>query len=259
MAVFCDYARYYNLLYKDKDYRQETNFVLARLKACGCNPRTLLDLGCGTARHALEVARQGIAVTGVDMSQTMLAMGREELERASGFTAPGLTLPCLLSGDTRTVRLAGKAFDAVTSLFHVMSYQNTEEDALAELATAMHHLKPGGVFIFDFWYGPGVLTDPPTKRDKIMENENLLVRRHARPVHRLSDNIVEVHYSIELEDKITGAHSNLKEIHSMRYWFMPELRYLAKVSGFKVVGEGAWMQAEITPVNAWNAWMALKK
>lgn len=258
MAVFCDYARYYNLLYKDKDYRQETNFVLSILKVCGCIPRTLLDLGCGTGRHALEVAMQGIAVTGVDLSQTMLAMGREEFERANGFTAHGLTLPCLLLGDTRNVRL-GKTFDAVTSLFHVMSYQNTEEDALAELETAMLHLQPGGVFLFDFWYGPGVLTDPPTERDKVMENEELLVHRHAKPVHRTTDNIVEVHYTIELTDKITGAHSLLKEMHSMRYWFMPELRYLAKVCGFKVVGEGAWMQAEGAPANAWNAWMVVQK
>ena len=258
MPVFGDYARYYNLLYKDKDYRQETGFVLERLKACGCNPRTLLDIGCGTGRHALEVARQGIAVTGVDMSQTMLAMGREELERANELPAHGLTLPCLLPGDTRNVRL-GKIFDAVTSLFHVMSYQNTEEDALAELETAMLHLQPGGVFLFDFWYGPGVLTDPPTERDKVMENEELLVRRHARPVHRTTDNIVEVHYSIELTDKITGVQSNVKEVHSMRYWFMPELRSLAKVCGFNVVGEGAWMQAGGTPADAWNAWMAVKR
>lgn len=256
MTAFGDYARYYSLLYKDKDYRQETSFVLERLNACGCNPQTLLDIGCGTGRHALEAARQGVAVTGVDMSQTMLAMGHEELERVSTFTARGLTLPCLLLGDARTVRL-GKTFDAVTSLFHVMSYQNTEEDALAELETAKQHLQLGGVFLFDFWYGPGVLIDPPTERDKVMEDDNFLVRRHARPVHRIGDNVVEVHYTIELTDKITGVQSNLQEMHSMRYWFMPELRYLAKQCGFSVVGEGAWMEGRLA--DAWNAWMAVKR
>lgn len=258
MSVFGDYARYYNLLYKDKNYRQESAFVLDRLNACGCQPQTLLDLGCGTGRHALEVARQGIAVTGVDMSQTMLAMGREELERADGFTASGLSLPCLLPGDARTVRL-DKTFDAVTSLFHVMSYQNTEEDALAELETAKQHLKPGGVFFFDFWYGPGVLTDPPTERDKIMEDADTLVQRHARPVHRVNDNIVEVHYTITLTDKRTEEIKELHETHTMRYWFLPELRYLVEKSGFTVVAEGNWMDTNPPDLGTWNAWIAISR
>ena len=255
MSVFGDYARYYNLLYKDKNYRQESAFVLERLNACNCQPRTLLDLGCGTGRHAFEVAKQGVVTTGVDMSQTMLDMGREELGRTSGFPA-GLPLPCLLSGDARSVRL-GKTFDAVTSLFHVMSYQNTEEDALAELETARQHLKPGGVFFFDFWYGPGVLTDPPTERDRVMEDADTLVQRHAKPVHRVNDNIVEVHYTITLTDKRTGAKIELYESHSMRYWFMPELRYLAKQSGFTVVAEGRWMDTHSPAPGTWNAWMAI--
>lgn len=258
MSIFADYARYYNLLYEDKDYSQETDFVLGRLRSCGCAPRTLLDIGCGTGRHALEVARQGIEVTGVDMSQTMLAMGRQELKRIGGVTEVGLTLPCLLHGDARAVRL-GKTFDAATSLFHVMSYQNSEVDALAALETARVHLQAGGLFLFDFWHGPGVLADPPTEREKIMQSDDILVRRHAKPVHRASENIVEVHYSIELTDKATGVTSHLQEVHSMRYWFMHELRGLAKRCGFSVLGEGAWMQAEGTPEFAWNAWMVLKK
>lgn len=257
MAVFEDYARYYNLLYQDKEYSRETEFVLGALNACGCAPRTLLDLGCGTGRHALEAARRGIAVTGVDMSQTMLAMGREALARARQ-TLPEQPLPCLLSGDARTVRL-GRTFDAITSLFHVMSYQNTEEDALAELETARQHLEPGGIFLFDFWYGPGVLLDPPVERHKVMEGPGLLVRRHARPVHRMDDNIVEVRYSIELTDTATGEQRKIEETHSMRYWFMPELRYLARQCGLTVAAEGAWMQAAGAPAAAWNAWMAVRR
>jgi len=257
MTVFGDYARYYNLLYKDKNYRQESAFVLEQLNACGCRPQTLLDLGCGTGRHAFEVAKQGVVTTGVDMSQTMLGMGREELERTSGFPA-GLPLPRLLPGDARTVRL-GKTFDAVTSLFHVMSYQNTEKDALAELETARQHLKPGGVFFFDFWYGPGVLTDPPTERNRIMEDADTLVHRHARPVHRVNDNIVEVHYTIMLTDKRTEAVNELHETHTMRYWFLPELRYLARQTGMRVMAEGDWLRTHAPSASTWNAWMALQK
>ena len=59
-----------------------------------------------------------------------------------------------------------------------------------------------GLFLFDFWYGPGVLTDPPTLRRKIMEDKVTHLERSASPVHRINDNIVEVHYVIDLINKV---------------------------------------------------------
>ncbi|MDR2695777.1 MAG: class I SAM-dependent methyltransferase [Deltaproteobacteria bacterium] len=253
MTTFGHYARYYNLLYRDKDYAAEVEFVLGILQKHGCAPRTLLDLGCGTGHHAVEMAKQGVQATGVDMSETMLGMGQDSISALSSleFSVP---LPELLQGDARTVRL-GKHFDAVVSLFHVMSYQNTEEDALAVLETAKEHLKPGGLFFFDFWHGPGVLTDLPTAREKIMEDAELRVLRKATPVHRVSDNVVEVHYAVTLTDKATGGETALNECHSMRYWFLPELRYLAKQAGFQVMQASGWMHEAPPGLADWNAWM----
>ncbi len=255
MPVFADYARYYNLLYKDKDYAAEVDFILSVFRKNGCFPKTLLDLGCGTGSHALEMQRRGVAVSGVDMSESMLEMGQAML--ALEAPQPGLGLPRLSLGDARSARLNEK-FDAVTSLFHVMSYQNTEEDALAELETARVHLKPGGFFLFDFWHGPGVLTDPPVYREKRMEDAETAVFRTSTPVHRVNDNIVEVHYAVTLTDKKSGAKSELAEAHHMRYWFMPELRYLAKQAGFTVAQEGHWMNFEAPGLQSWNAWALLR-
>ncbi|MDR2573388.1 MAG: class I SAM-dependent methyltransferase [Desulfovibrio sp.] len=256
MTVFTDYARYYNLLYKDKDYAGETDFVLGILRKHG-QAASVLDLGCGTGRHAVEMARRGIEATGVDMSETMLVMGKEALD-ALAPTEFSVPLPDLRRGDARTARLGG-TFDAVVSLFHVMSYQNTEEDALSVMKTAKTHLKPGGLFLFDFWYGPGVLTEPPTERHKVMEDGDTLVCRHAKPIHRINDNIVDVHYTIELTNKTTGAKSELRELHAMRYWFMPELHYLVRQAGFTLVAEGGWLNDHAPDSETWNAWMAASR
>ena len=256
MKVFADYARYYNLLYRDKDYTQEAAFVLQILKKHGCNPKTLLDLGCGTGRHAVELSSYNIHITGVDISETMLTYGNESINalKQSDLT---MILPELIKGDALTLRL-NKTFDAVTSLFHVMSYQNTEEDVLAVMQTAKEHLNNGGLFLFDFWYGPGVLTDPPVYREKIMEdNDNILIRR-ATPVHRVNDNIVEVHYDISFTDKKTGVDTSLNECHVMRYWFLPELSYLAKKVDLQVHAFGAWLSSKTPDLNTWNAWILLK-
>lgn len=254
MAVFGDYAQYYNLLYRDKDYAAETDFILAIFDKNGRVPGTLLDLGCGTGRHGREMARRGVRVDGVDMSETMLAMGRAEQNRTDG----GTPAPNLHQGDARSVRL-GVTFDAVTSLFHVMSYQNTEEDALALLRTAWVHLKPGGLFLFDFWYGPCVLHLKPEHRSKIMEDDAVRVARTATPTLRLSENVVTVHYDIDLLRKGTGERAAFSEDHHMRYWFLPELRFLAGKAGFLPLADGGWMRETAPTENDWGAWMILKK
>ena len=253
VAVFDAYARYYNLLYKNKDYQAEADFTLACLKRAGCTPATLLDLGCGTGRHALAMTKRGIRVTGADVSETMLAMGKELF---SGQKTPH-PLPALLHGDARFLRL-NRSFDVVTSLFHVMSYQNTEQDAVDVLGTARAHLAPGGMFLFDFWYGPGVLTDPPVRRRRELEDGQTRIIRTAEPEHRVNDNIVVVHYHVVVTDQATGRQSELREAHSMRYWFLPELRYLAEQGGFEALQSGAWLTESPPEPDTWNAWMLLK-
>jgi SAM-dependent methyltransferase len=252
VAVFDEYALYYNLLYKDKDYQAETDFTLACLEQSGCIPATVLDMGCGTGRHALAMTRRGIHVTGVDVSEAMLAMGKEIFSRQSA----SYPLPELIHADIRFLRL-NRAFAAVTSLFHVMSYQNTEQDALGMLIAARSHLAPGGFFMFDFWYGPGVLTDPPVKRTRELEDEQTRIIRTAEPEHRVNDNIVVVRYHVSITDKATGRQSELREDHSMRYWFLPELRYLAEQGGFHVMKNGAWLMDSQPELSTWNAWMLL--
>ena len=253
MATFVDYARYYNLLYRDKDYAGATAFVLEILQKHGCVPRALLDLGCGTGRHAVEMAKRGVQVTGVDMSESMLDMGQKILSRLDRQEIPA-PLPELFQGDVRASRL-GKQFDAVVSLFHVMSYQNTEDDALAVMETAKLHLKPGGLFFFDFWHGPGVLRDLPQRRERVLEDDTTHIRRVAEPEHRVNDNVVAVNYTVNIRDLKNGQTTELRESHSMRYWFLPELRYLAKRAGFRTIQEGGWMHNAPPGLADWNAWM----
>lgn len=252
MTVFGDYARYYNLIYRDKDYVGETAFILSALFREGCSPRTLLDLGCGTGRHAMEMAKKGLTVTGVDLSPAMLDMGRAELTK---FQEPAV--PQLLEGDARLIRL-GRFYDAVTSLFHVMSYQTTCEDALAIFNTARAHLAPGGLFLFDFWFGPCVLRVRPEHRVKSLEDEFCVLRREATPSMFKEKHMINVHYDIELRDKLTGDTNRFSEEHPMRYWFLPELRELAESADFAVLKEGSWMSDRAPSERDWNAWMLVQ-
>lgn len=78
MTTFGNYSRYYNLLYKDKDYKGEAGFIYDLIQKYSPGAKSILDLGCGTGRHDLLLAEKGYAITGVDMSEEMLLIARSQ-------------------------------------------------------------------------------------------------------------------------------------------------------------------------------------
>src|SRR5438093_12313018 len=73
------YATVYDVFYRNKDYRKESAYALDLIREhLGREPRTLLDLGCGTGGHALCWAARGIAVTGIDRSKKMLEQANQK-------------------------------------------------------------------------------------------------------------------------------------------------------------------------------------
>jgi predicted TPR repeat methyltransferase len=249
MTVFANYSNYYDLLYRDKDYASESAYVLGLIREHRSDAHYILDLGCGTGTHAHHLAEMGVSVHGVDRSETMLEQARNRCGTASSAVADKLAFS---QGDAREVRL-GKDFDAVVSLFHVLSYQVRNEDVLNTFATAKAHLRSGGVFVFDCWYGPGVLTDRPVVRVKRLEDDGISVTRVAEPTLHSGENVVDVDYTILVRDRTTCITEELRELHRMRYFFLPELRLLASCTGLEITRAYEWMKKSEPGLATWNA------
>ncbi len=250
--VFDSYSRYYDLLYRDKDYGGEAAYLASHLRRHAPKAASILELGCGTGAHAEHLARMGYAVHGVDQSETMLARAAARKSSLAAEAAARLTLG---RGDVRTVR-TGTTYDAVMSLFHVMSYQTTNADLQAAFATAAAHLRPGGVFLFDFWYGPAVLAQQPEVRVKRLADDRIEVTRIAEPVMHPNENAVDVNYSVIIDDKATGASERVRETHRMRYLFLPEL-LLLRGAAFEERATLAWMSAEALSAQSWSGFQIL--
>jgi SAM-dependent methyltransferase len=190
----------------------------------------VLDLGCGTGRHDFLLADRGYDVTGVDISAEMLAVA--QTERARRLKA-GVAAPKFAQGDVRSVRV-GERFDVVVSLFHVMSYQSTNEDLLAGLRTLREHVAPGGLVLFDAWYGPTVLTDRPVVRIKRLQGDGYDVTRLAEPVLHPNQNVVDVNYQIIIAERGGERTQVLHETHRMRYLFVPEVLLMLSTVGLRL-------------------------
>lgn len=233
-AVFGAYSKYYNLLYKDKNYEAEADYIASMLG----KSKNVLELGCGTGKHAYLLKQKGYNVFGIDLSQTMI----EEAKKLGNN--------CQVA-DVRTFR-CDKKFDAVISLFHIASYQNTDEDITNYFKTASYHLNKGGKFIFDIWYKPAVLFQLPEKRIKELENEEIKVKRYCTPNHVIEKSIVEVNYDIEITDKKTEAVEKIHELHSMRYFSSEEIKYFASLAGFKIIKEEEWLTKKQPSEKTWG-------
>jgi SAM-dependent methyltransferase len=242
MDNFKLYAEYYNLLYKDKDYAGEADYIDGFIRKYTNETKTILDLGCGTGRHAYELFKKGYKLTGVDISENMLKMADNLPKNDIEF----------VKGDVRTVELS-KKFDVVISLFHVLSYQQTNDDVVSMLNTVKKHLKPGGLFICDCWYGPGVMNDKPEVRNRELENDRVKIFRKAEPEIHYDRNIVDVNYTLKIEDKTDSTISEVKETHCMRYFFNPEIRLFMDIKELKVLCDEEWLTGKELGADSWNA------
>jgi SAM-dependent methyltransferase len=110
----------------------------------------VLDVGCGSGETALLLARQDVAVTGVDVSPQLLQLARERAQMLEARL--GCLIPVFELADASAWRLApdSQPFDALVSRFGVMFFAEPEA-AFASLARAV---KPGGRIVFACWRGP---------------------------------------------------------------------------------------------------------
>ena len=90
---FQDYANYYNLLYKDKDYKAEADYIHSLIQQSAPQSKSLIDLGCGTGNHAFEFEKLGYEVTGVDLSTQMVAIANINKEKNNSTISFGEAIP----------------------------------------------------------------------------------------------------------------------------------------------------------------------
>ena len=254
MNVFNKYAEYYDLLYSDKNYTKETDFIVKILKKYCPSAKHLLELGCGTGRHSVKLAEKGYRVDGIDRSNEMLKAFRHRIRGMKNNQQHCLTVS---QQDIRSFS-TGRSYDAVLSIFHVISYITENMDLLKTFRRISEHIEKG-IFIFDCWYGPAVLSCKPEARVKEIKNNGIAITRIAKPVLHADSNIVDVHYHTIIKHSASAKIDEIREVHSMRYFFTPEIKYYLEQSGFRLVEHGEWMTGNEPSVDTWSVYFVAEK
>ena len=245
MEVFKNYAKYYDLLYKDKDYEEECDFIeQAFQKYSNLKVKNILELGCGTGGHAIPLASRKYEITGLDASTVMLNTAKEKSSKL------GLKIDPQLS-DIRDFKL-NKKFDSVICMFAVLNYLTRNEELEKTLKTVREHLNKGGLFIFDIWNGLAVMRIFPSVRVKTIEQNKTRIIRIVEPELDAVNHICRNHYKMMIMEN-NRLIEEIEETHVIRYLFPQEIKYYLEKADFEVVEICEFPKiGEAVDENIWN-------
>ena len=153
-----DYSLLYDVIYSHKNYKEEINFISQIIKKFHSPNVNILDIGCGTGEHTLELLKKGYRVTGVDLSNEMLKIAKKKLLSNNLFSNN------LYNLNAYHVNKLDVKFNVVLMMFNVIGYLDNLEFLFQKLQDS---LKPNALIFFDYWSETAVKKNPPktTKKD----------------------------------------------------------------------------------------------
>ncbi len=249
MSNFKAYSNYYDLLYKDKNYKAESDYVVSTLKELNPDIKTIIELGCGSGSHANFICQNELELIGIERSQDMANVAKAK--NIKGFNT--------IVADISSYPKLDKEYDAAISLFHVISYL-TDNTSLINCFNITHqNLKTGGLFLFDVWFTPAVYSQQPETRVRRLEDENIKVTRIAQSTSNATTNVVDVNFEVMIQDKQTNELTVLNEVHPMRHYSIPEIELLAKQTGFELIKTEEFLTKNKPGKDTWGVCFILKK
>ncbi|MFN2572583.1 MAG: trans-aconitate 2-methyltransferase [Gemmatimonadales bacterium] len=230
MASFYDAIPDFGLLYDHVPLyatRDDVPFYVTEAKAVR---GAVLEIGCGTGRVLLPIARAGCAIAGLDGSPVMLERCRTKLAAEPAVVQQRVTLH---QHDMHDFDFGGQ-YALIIAPFRVVQHLTTADAQLRFLAAAARHLTPGGRLIFDVFNPRFDLlaradgTEPEDTPEQRLPDGRTF-RRGARVVRvRWVDQVSEVEliYYVGNERHV--------QAFDMRWYLPAELRHLLARGGFRV-------------------------
>jgi SAM-dependent methyltransferase len=227
-------AKHYDAAYAVKQDLVDLPFYLDLAKRSG---GPVLEIACGTGRALLPIAREGIAIDGVDNSVPMLRVLKSHIEKEAPQTRRRITLH---NGDMCNFRLR-KKYPLVIIPFRPLQHMHTVQDQLKALTTAAFHLQRNGILAFDVFYPKFELIAASIGQEILdlewQAGKDLVVRRYFRKesVDKINQNLSFTFiFRTYQGDKLVREES---EPFMLSYYTYPHLKALFLLAGLESVAE----------------------
>lgn len=248
------HAGFYDLFYHAKPYEAEAQFIHEKLSKNGVTPGSsrVLEMACGTGKHAMLLAGHGYEMTATDSSAEMVAV-------AQGKAAAN-KLPVTFSvQDMRHLPKPATPYDAAICLFDSIGYVQTDHAIDQVFAGVSASLRPGGLFIVEFWHAPTMLGHfEPVRVRRINTPEGTVLRTSETTLER-GASLARVDINI-YDLRNDGTYDHLAETQVNRFFMVAEMEGFASRHGFRTLSTHAGFQDD-EPVTdeTWHVVLVLQK
>lgn len=218
--MFSETARYYDLIYDQfRDYKGDAAQVAELLRRLASGAELILDVGCGTGRHAEALTRiHGFQVDGLDIQPDFVEIAQER--------CPGGQFHV---GDMADFDLR-RRYDVVLCLFSSIGYVKTKESLAATARCFRRHLSPGGIALVEAWMTPDAFT-PGRVFLLTAETEDMKVSRMNSSEVVGSISILDFHYLVGTPEGVR----HLQEIHELGLFTEEEMREGFRGAGLEIM------------------------
>ena len=247
------HAGFYDLFYEQKDYAGEAAFVHECIgKYHGGKQLRVLEMACGTGKHAYHLWQKGYKIVATDYSEDMLDCAKENHKQWQ-------TDVDFRHLDMRNPVLMTETPDVIICLFDSIGYLQTNENILDLLKFVRGQLKDNGLFIVEYWNAGAFLRfyEPSrTKHFKTLEGE---ITRISETDIDYINQLAHVHYTITKRQN-DSVEDIIKETQSNRYFLHQEMKLFFNQAGLECLATFAgYTDDESIKIDTWHTVAVLKK
>jgi SAM-dependent methyltransferase len=210
-------AKYYDLLFQDKDYLKEANFILDLAQKYKINTGYLLDVGCGTGTHLKLLKDNFKNLYGVDISQEILELAKEKIPEATFLN------------ESMSEFNINRKFDLIICLYSVFNYNLDTDSALKSLKNFHTHLKPKGIVIIALYNSRNAKSNISIHKGKGKDIRTLKIDRHK--YSPLTKTVRSSHWVFINDRSKLSFHSEFNDIY--RVFDFKEIEKMTQKSRFK--------------------------
>lgn len=217
--MFTETAELYDLIYDQfRDYAADVERVAALIRDQAPHTRSILDVGCGTGRHAQGLAREhGLRLDGLDIEPRFVKMAAQRVPEGRFVT-----------GDMADFDL-GRRYDLILCLFSSIGYVKTRERLEGAARCFSRHLAPGGLAVVEPWFTPDSFT-PGRVYLTCAETEDVKISRMSTSSVRDGLSVLDFQYLVGTADGVR----HLRETHELGLFTREEMQAGLEAGGLEV-------------------------